>query len=112
MSQLPKNEKPRWQYGARPPHPGEYVREDVLPNLGMTCARLARRLRVDTAAVEALVSESAPVTPDMAIRLGRLLGNGPDLWLNLQNFYDLWQAHQTNKPEYARISKIRQRKAS
>jgi antitoxin HigA-1 len=75
--------------GLRPTHPGEILREDVLPALGVTKTRFAELLRVSRQTLYDLIGEKQPVTPQMALRLGRLLGNGPEIWLRLQGSYDL-----------------------
>ena len=61
----------------RPTHPGEILREDVLPALGLTQKEFADRLGVSRLTVSEILLEKRSVTPDMAIRLGKLLGNGP-----------------------------------
>ncbi len=67
-----------------PPHPGAILREDVLPHLRMTQKDYADRLGVPGPTVSDVIHEKRPVTPDMAMRLGRLLGNGPEIWLRIQ----------------------------
>jgi antitoxin HigA-1 len=75
----------------RPPamHPGELLREDVIPALGRTRTEIAHHLGVSRQTLHAILTERAPVTPEMALRLGKLCGNGPELWLGLQTRYDL-----------------------
>ncbi|MFA7346975.1 MAG: HigA family addiction module antitoxin [Desulfurivibrionaceae bacterium] len=75
----------------KPTHPGEVLREDVLPALGLTQQEFANRLGVSRRTVSELLHERRPVTPDMAIRLGKLLGNGPEIWLRMQQTLDLWE---------------------
>ncbi|HEY0833869.1 MAG TPA: HigA family addiction module antitoxin [Azospirillum sp.] len=70
-------------------HPGELLREDVLPALGRPMTEIAKLLRVSRPTLYAILREEAPVTPAMALKLGKLCGNGPDLWLNLQARHDL-----------------------
>lgn len=70
-------------------HPGELLREDVIPALGLPVTEVARHLKVSRQTLHAILREEAPVTPAMALRLGKLCGNGPDLWVNLQARYDL-----------------------
>jgi addiction module HigA family antidote len=75
--------------GLKPMHPGEMLREDVLPALGKSKTEIARLLGVSRQTLYDILDEKQPVTPGMALRLGKLLGNGPDLWINLQRTYDL-----------------------
>src|SRR5579883_1802612 len=70
-------------------HPGELLREDIMPALARPRAEIARHLGVSRQTLHAILTERAPVTPEMALRLGKLCGNGPELWLNLQARYDL-----------------------
>jgi len=74
----------------RPTHPGAILRADVLPSLGMTQIEFAKRLGVSRLTVSELINEKRAVSPDMAMRLGRLLGNGPEIWLRMQQALDLW----------------------
>jgi antitoxin HigA-1 len=75
-------------------HPGELLREEILPVLGRPKTEVARLLGVSRRTLYDIVEERQPVTPMMASRLGKLCGNGPDLWLNLQKRYDLQRAKQ------------------
>jgi addiction module HigA family antidote len=70
-------------------HPGELLREDVLPALGKSKAEIARLLGVSRPTLYAILDEARPVSPDMAARLGKLCGNGAGIWLRLQADYDL-----------------------
>ena len=74
----------------RPTHPGEILREDVLPALALTQREFAERLGVSRLTVSEILHEKRGVTVDMAIRLGRLLGNGPEIWLRMQQGVDIW----------------------
>lgn len=80
--------------GLPPMHPGELLREEILPALDRPKAEIARLLGVSRQTLYDVLKEQQPVTPGMALRLGKLCGNGPDLWLNLQKRYDLDQAQQ------------------
>ncbi len=75
--------------GLRPMHPGEMLREDVLPALGKPKTEIVRLLGIGRQTLYDILAERQPVTPAMALRLGKLLGNGPDFWMNLQRKYDL-----------------------
>lgn len=70
-------------------HPGELLREDILPAIGAPKAEVARMLGISRQTLYDVLREKASVTPEMALRLGKLCGNGPGLWLNLQIAYDL-----------------------
>lgn len=87
----------------RPTHPGEMLREDFLPDYDLTVTRLAEALGVSRQSVNELLRERRAVSPEMAIRLGRLFGNSPEFWLNAQRAVDLWEAGQALKNEVARI---------
>jgi len=75
-------------------HPGELLRDEILPALDRSRTEIVRLLGVSRQTLYDLVKEKQPITPAMALRLGKLCGNGPDLWLNLQRRYDLHQAQQ------------------
>lgn len=75
--------------GLKPMHPGEMLRQDVLPAIGKPKTEIARLLGISRQTLYDILDEKQPVTPAMALRLGKLLGNGPDLWINLQRVYDL-----------------------
>ena len=87
----------------RPTHPGEILREDVIPALNITQGVFARNLGVSRRTINEILQEKRPVTVDMAHRLARALGTSPDVWLGLQQDVDLWDALQANKDEYKRI---------
>ena len=80
--------------GLPPMHPGELLREEILPALDRPKTEIAKLLGVSRQALYDVLTEKQPVTPVMALRLGKLCGNGPDLWLNLQKRYDLHLAEQ------------------
>jgi addiction module HigA family antidote len=77
-----------------PTHPGALLREIVLPALGVTVSQAAREMQVSRQQLHKILAEERSITADMAARLGRYCGNGPDLWLNMQSAYDLWQAER------------------
>ena len=88
-----------------PTHPGALLREVVLPELGITQGEFADRLKVSRRTVSEILHERRPVTPDMAIRLGKLLGNGVGLWLRMQQAVDGWTLEQQGA--YAQIQQIK-----
>jgi addiction module HigA family antidote len=82
------------QRGLPPMHPGELLREEILPALNRPKTEIAKLLGVSRQTLYDILEERQPVTPIMALRLGKLCGNGPELWLNLQKRYDLQEAEQ------------------
>src|SRR6476646_1193670 len=80
--------------GLPPMHPGELLRVEILPALDRPKTEIARLLGVSRQTLYDILEERQPVTPTMALRLGKLCGNGPDLWLKLQKRYDLHRAEQ------------------
>jgi addiction module HigA family antidote len=89
----------------KPTHPGEVLREDVLPALGMTQTELARRLGVSRLTVSELLLEKRAMSPDMALRVGRLTNTTPESWLRMQEALDLWELARDPK-RYARIEPV------
>ena len=87
----------------RPVHPGEMLREDFLPDYGLTVAALAEAVGVSRQSINELLRERRAVSPDMALRLARLFGNTPEFWLNAQRAVDLWDAATASKKDVARI---------
>jgi addiction module HigA family antidote len=92
--------------GLRPMHPGELLREDVLPSLGKSKTEIAGLLGISRQTLFDILSERQPVTPAMALRFGKLLGNGPDLWIDLQRAYDLHVAEKQLGKVLAKIPTI------
>jgi addiction module HigA family antidote len=89
---------------SRPPiHPGEILREDVLPGLGMSVSKAAESLGVTRQALHRVLAGSAAISPEMALRIGKFCGNGPEVWLRMQAAFDLWQADQRIGEKIARI---------
>jgi addiction module HigA family antidote len=76
----------------RPTHPGEMLREDFMPDYGLTASSFAEAIGVSRQTLNELLRERRAVTPSMALRLSRLFGNSPEFWLNAQRALDLWEA--------------------
>lgn len=85
----------------KPPHPGEILRNDVLPGLGLTVTEAARQLRVTRVALSRVLHAKAAVSSDMALRLAAWLGTSAEVWLRMQVTYDLWQATKRRRPRIA-----------
>jgi antitoxin HigA-1 len=87
----------------RPTHPGEMLREDFLPDYGLTVTTLADALGVSRQTVNELLRERRALSPEMALRLSRLFGNSPEFWMNAQRTVDLWDASKRLKASVKRI---------
>jgi addiction module HigA family antidote len=96
----------------RPTHPGELLREDVLPALGMSQGEFASWLGVSRRTVNELLQERRPVSVDMAHRLARALKTSTDVWLNMQQAVDVWDALDRNKKKYQAIRSIPRKRAA
>jgi addiction module HigA family antidote len=90
----------------RPTHPGEMLREDFLPDYGLTVSSLAEAVGVSRQTINELLRGRRAVSPEMALRLARLFGNTPEFWLNAQRGVDLWDAAQAIKAEVKRIKPL------
>jgi len=86
-----------------PPHPGEILREDVLPAAGFTPAEAARRLGVSRQALHAVLSGKTALSAEMAVRVSRLFGSTPGHWLAIQAQFDLWHVERERAAAFARI---------
>jgi antitoxin HigA-1 len=89
-----------------PVHPGEILREDVLPTIGLSVSEAARRLGISRQQLHRVLACTHPITTDMALRVGKFAGNGPDLWLRMQQAYDLWYAEHRMKDELSKIETV------
>ena len=81
--------------GLKPTHPGELLREDVLPALGRSKVEIAELLGVSRRQLYNILDEEQPITPQMALRIGKLTGTTPESWLSMQQAYDLRIAEQS-----------------
>jgi len=80
-----------------PTHPGEILQKEFLTPLGITQTALAAHLGWSHAKVNEIINGKRGITPEVALSLANALGTSPDLWLNLQKHYDLWNAEQKHK---------------
>lgn len=92
---MPKND---------PPHPGAYVLEDCIKPLGISVTKAARGLGVSRSTLSRLVNGQIGVSPEMAVRLSMAFGSTPEMWLRLQNAYDL--AHARRKAKKINIKRF------
>lgn len=77
-----------------PTHPGAILREDVLPAMGVSVTQAAKEMQISRQQLHKVLAETAPITTEMAVRIGKYAGNGPGLWLRMQAAHDLWHAEQ------------------
>jgi len=77
-----------------PSHPGELLREDVIPATGRTKTEIAALLGISRQHLHDILEERKPVSPAVAVRLGKLFGNGAGVWVRMQAAYDTWQAER------------------
>lgn len=91
----------------RPTHAGEFLREEFLPEYGLSAAALAEAIGVSRQTVNEILREKRAITTEMAIRLGKLFGNSPEFWLNAQRAVDLWEAKRAMKEDIKRIRTLK-----
>lgn len=75
-----------------PTHPGLIIRDDVLPELQLSVNEAAEQLGVSRVTLSRVINGRSAITAEMALRVGKWVGNGPEIWLRMQGQYDLWQA--------------------
>jgi len=78
-----------------PTHPGELLREVILPDIDMNKTDVAKALQISRQTLYDILNERQPVTAEMAVRFGKLFGNGPRFWVNMQRTFDLAVAEKT-----------------
>ena len=88
-----------------PVHPGEVLREKILPSLKLSQTEFARRLGVSRLTVSELLLEKRAMSADMAVRVGRLTNTPPESWLSMQAAVDL-QMLEKNQDRYRHIAPI------
>ncbi len=92
--------------GLPPVHPGEFLREDVLPGTGLTKVEVAQRLGISRTQLYGILDGRKAVTAQMALRLGRFFGDGPQVWLTMQAAYDIAVAEAEAAGDLAAIEPI------
>ena len=99
MAEYPVTKRP----DREPTHPGAVLRGTVLPALGLSISEAARQLRTTRANLHRILSGQTGVSPEMALRLGKFCGNGPGLWLRMQQNHDLWHLERKLESELEEI---------
>lgn len=95
--------------GRCPTHPGAFLREDVIPATGRSKTEIARLLGVSRQHLYDILQERKPVSPAVAVRLGKLFGDGGGVWVRMQAAYDTWHAEQDE--DVSRIPTLRAKAA-
>ncbi len=95
----------------RPTHPGEILKEDVLPSIGISGAKLGRILGISRQQMGKILKGEARITSDLAVKLGAFLGNDPEFWLKLQAAVNVWEDSQALQKS-GELQKIRETRAN
>ncbi len=89
-----------------PPHPGEIIKEDVLPELGLNVKQAAEQLGVSRVTLSRMINGKAAISAEMAIRLGQWLNGNPETWLRAQVQFDLWRAEQQSNIKVKPVERL------
>ena len=95
----------RRRNGLPPIHPGEIIREDILPSVGLSVTGAAKALGVSRQMLHGILSGRKPFSAVMCLRVARLFGGSPEVWMRLQAAYDLKRSER-NKKVMERIARI------
>ena len=91
----------------KPTHPGELLREEILPAAGITQGDLAKRMGVSRRTINEICQERRGISADIAHRLARVFNTTPDLWMNMQAAIDVWNALDANGSDYEKIKPLK-----
>jgi addiction module HigA family antidote len=91
--------------GLPPVHPGEILKEDILPSVSLSVTAAAKALGVSRQMLHDILAERKPLSVIMCLKLARLFGGSPEVWMRLQAAYDLKKAEQ-NKKIMKRVARI------
>ncbi len=105
MRTITNNSATSKRNGLLPIHPGEILREDVLPSAGLSVTAAAKSLGVSRQMLHDILAGRKPLSAVMCLKIARLFGGSPELWVRLQATYDLKKSEQ-NKMIMARVAKI------
>lgn len=95
-----------------PPHPGAVLKDAVIDALGLTVTEAAAHLDVDRVTLSRVINGKAAISVQMALRLARALNTTPDVWMNMQRGYDLWQAQHNSSLDLSRVRPFERGRAS
>lgn len=101
-----KREYPAKQPMHNPPHPGLVVKDAIFDGLGLTITEAATYLDVDRITLSRVVNKQAGISVEMALRLSKAFGTTPNVWLNMQRSYDVWQAEHNPKIDLSRVRRF------
>jgi addiction module HigA family antidote len=91
--------------GLPPVHPGEIIKEDILPSVGLSVTAAANALGVSRQMLHGILAGRKPLSVVMCLKVARLFGGSPEVWMRLQAAYDLKKSEQ-NKKFMARVARI------
>lgn len=91
--------------GMPPVHPGEIIREDILPSAGLSVTAAAKALGVSRQMLHGILAGRKPMSAVMCLKVARLFGGSPEVWMRMQAAYDLKKSEQ-NKKVMARVARI------
>ncbi len=94
----------------KPTHPGEILKKEFLEPLGVTQSQVAKDIHTTFRTINEIVNEKRNISPEMAIRLSRYFGTSAELWLNLQNQYDLYAVKEKKTAVLKDIKPLRKKK--
>jgi addiction module HigA family antidote len=92
--------------GLGPVHPGEVLREDVIPGSGLSKTAFAKKLGISREALHNILAGTSAITSVMALKLARLLGTSPEIWLNMQQAYGLAVVAEQKKDEIEKVEAL------
>ena len=90
----------------RPTGPGVLLQDEIEAR-GLDQSKVADLVGVGRRTINEICQGKRPLSVDMAQRLGKLFGNGPELWINMQKAVDLWETTQNNQADYAKIRTLK-----
>jgi len=91
----------------RPTHPGELLREEVIPATGRTKTEIAGLLGISRQHLYDILEERKPVSPTVAVRLGKLFGDGASVWVRMQGAHDTWLAERALARQIKKIPTLK-----
>lgn len=90
----------------KPTHPGELIKEDLLPETGISQSHLADLMGVSRRTVSEIIHERRKITPDIAFRLAKVFNSTPEMWLSMQQAVDIWETNRNYGQEYEKIRPV------